>query len=113
MLLLDGTVLNVAQRSIRDDFDTDLTAVQWVIDIYLIAFTVPLLLFGWAGDRFGQRRVFAFGTALFVSSSSSPSAPALARTSSGVCSLVPQNGQKKSGWSTRPGSSSWKPPPTR
>ncbi len=69
MLLLDGTVLNVAQRSIRDDFDTDLTAVQWVIDIYLIAFTVPLLLFGWAGDRFGQRRVFALGTALFVSSS--------------------------------------------
>jgi MFS family permease len=69
MILLDGTVLNVAQKAIRDDLNTDLTAIQWMLDVYLIAFTIPLLLFGWCGDRFGQRQVYAGGTALFVASS--------------------------------------------
>jgi MFS family permease len=59
MILLDGTVLNVAQKAIRDDLNTDLTAIQWMLDVYLIAFTIPLLLFGWCGDRFGQRQVYA------------------------------------------------------
>jgi EmrB/QacA subfamily drug resistance transporter len=69
MLLLDSTVLNVAQKAIRDDFAADLSVIQWVLDVYLLAFTIPLLVFGWCGDRFGQRRVFAAGTVVFVVSS--------------------------------------------
>ena len=41
------------------------------------------------------------------SSALSCRSPVLASTSSGVCSLVPQNGQKNTGWSTMLGSSSF------
>ena len=54
MLLLDTTIVNVAQREIQESLDADLTQIQWVLDSYILAFAVLLLSFGRLGDVFGR-----------------------------------------------------------
>jgi MFS family permease len=57
MAMVDSTVVNLAVESIRSDFATNLTVVQWVITGYLIALVVSLPAAGWVGRRFGYGRV--------------------------------------------------------
>src|SRR5690554_4695813 len=65
ILLVDTTIVNVAQVAIREGLKTDLSAIQWVLDAYLLAFAVLLLTFGRLGDVFGRKRLFIIGLALF------------------------------------------------
>jgi EmrB/QacA subfamily drug resistance transporter len=69
MMLLDGTIVTVAQAEVRRGLDAGLTELQWVVDGYLLAFAVPLLAFGRLGDIYGRRRLFVIGTALFTAAS--------------------------------------------
>ena len=55
MLLLDTTVVNVAQVKIKDDLGASLTQIQWILDAYILAFAVLLLSFGRLGDVFGRK----------------------------------------------------------
>src|SRR5262245_6995343 len=66
---LDGTVVNVALPAIGDDLDASLTALQWIINAYLVTLSALLLLGGSLGDRFGRRRVFVWGLAGFTAGS--------------------------------------------
>ncbi|QWF82961.1 MFS transporter [Amycolatopsis sp. CA-230715] len=67
MITLDATIVNLALPAIADDFGgTGIAGLQWVVDSYTIALAAFLLMWGWAGDRFGARRVFVLGTAIFV-----------------------------------------------
>ena len=66
MMLLDGTIVNVAQAEIRQGLGASLSELQWVVDAYLLAFAVPLLAFGRLGDVYGRRRLFILGTAIFT-----------------------------------------------
>ncbi|KJY37363.1 MFS transporter, partial [Streptomyces sp. NRRL S-495] len=61
VVALDGTVLTVAQPSLRRDLDTSLAAVQWTTTAYLVTVAALLVFAGRLGDRFGHRRVFAIG----------------------------------------------------
>lgn len=65
ILLVDTTIVNVAQVAIREGLHTDLSAIQWVLDAYLLAFAVLLLTFGRLGDVFGRKRLFMVGLAMF------------------------------------------------
>jgi len=67
--LLDGTVVNVALPTIGRDLDAGLTGQQWVLDGYLLTLSALLLTGGAAGDRYGHRRVFLFGLAVFTAAS--------------------------------------------
>jgi EmrB/QacA subfamily drug resistance transporter len=69
MMLLDGTIVTVAQAEVRRGLDAGLTELQWVVDGYLLAFAVPLLAFGRLGDVYGRRRLFVLGTVLFTAAS--------------------------------------------
>jgi EmrB/QacA subfamily drug resistance transporter len=69
MLLLDATIVNVAQARIRESLDASLTEMQWIIDAYLLAFTVLLLASGRLGDIFGRRRLFSLGVGIFTAAS--------------------------------------------
>lgn len=69
MLLLDTTIVNVAQVKIRLDLGASLTQIQWVLDSYILTYAVLLLSFGRLGDVFGRRRMFVFGMALFTTAS--------------------------------------------
>jgi EmrB/QacA subfamily drug resistance transporter len=66
MVLLDGTVVNVALRTIGADLDASLAELQWVSNGYLLSLASLILLGGALGDRFGRRRVFLVGTAWFA-----------------------------------------------
>jgi EmrB/QacA subfamily drug resistance transporter len=66
---LDGTVLTIAQPTLRRDLDAGLTEVQWTSTGYLIAVAGLLVFAGRLGDRFGHRRVFAWGVLGFGAAS--------------------------------------------
>ncbi len=66
MIVLDGTIVNVALPAIQNSLGFSETGLSWVVNAYLLTFGGFLLLGGRAGDIFGRRRVFAFGLALFT-----------------------------------------------
>lgn len=66
MLLLDTTIVNVAQVKIREGLDADLSEIQWVLDSYILTYAVFLLSFGRLGDVFGRRRMFVAGMVIFT-----------------------------------------------
>ncbi|QNN54316.1 MFS transporter [Nocardioides mesophilus] len=65
MAMLDGTVVNVALRSIGDDLDATVSQLQWVVNAYLLTLASLILVAGALGDRYGRRRVFVIGIAWF------------------------------------------------
>jgi EmrB/QacA subfamily drug resistance transporter len=66
MIVLDGTIVNVALPSIRDDLGFSETSLAWVVNAYLLTFGGFLLLGGRLGDLFGHRRLFLSGISLFT-----------------------------------------------
>jgi EmrB/QacA subfamily drug resistance transporter len=66
MAFLDGTVVNVALPRIGEDFDASTSALQWVLNGYLLTLASLILLGGSLGDRHGRRRIFVIGTAVFT-----------------------------------------------
>ena len=66
MVFIDGTVVNVALPALQKEFDADASDAQWVIEAYALFLAALLLAGGSAGDRFGRKRVFAAGIALFM-----------------------------------------------
>src|SRR4051812_35479592 len=63
---LDGTVVNVALRTIGKDLDASLAQLQWITNGYLLTLASLILLGGSLGDRFGRRRVFVIGVTWFA-----------------------------------------------
>jgi DHA2 family methylenomycin A resistance protein-like MFS transporter len=66
IVLLDVSVVNVALDALRGHFATDVTGLQWVVNAYTLAFASLLLTTGALGDRFGAKRIFAAGFAVFT-----------------------------------------------
>jgi EmrB/QacA subfamily drug resistance transporter len=66
MIVLDGTIVNVALPSIQDDLHFSQANLAWVVNAYLIPFGGLLLLAGRLGDLLGQRRVFLVGLGVFT-----------------------------------------------
>src|SRR5262245_3608156 len=69
MIVLDGTIVNVALPSIKEDLGFTETSLAWVVNAYLLTFGGFLLLGGRLGDLFGQRRMFLVGISLFTGAS--------------------------------------------
>src|SRR3954471_11891865 len=69
MIVLDGTIVNVALPSIRDDLGFSQESLAWVVNAYLLTFGGFLLLGGRLGDLFGHRRLFLIGIGLFTAAS--------------------------------------------
>jgi len=65
MAFIDGTVVNVALPAIQTALKADAFQAQWVVESYALFLASLLLVGGALGDRFGRRRVFAIGVALF------------------------------------------------
>jgi EmrB/QacA subfamily drug resistance transporter len=69
MVLLDETVVSVALPAIQRDLHMSPTALQWVVNAYLLALASFAAVGGRLGDLFGQRRMLRIGAALFVAAS--------------------------------------------
>ncbi|WP_418958252.1 MFS transporter [Streptomyces tritici] len=66
MVLLDSTVVNVALPHIGEDLGTDLAALQWTVNAYMLTLAGLILLGGALGDRYGRRKVFVLGVVWFA-----------------------------------------------
>ncbi|MBS1884587.1 MAG: MFS transporter [Actinobacteria bacterium] len=66
MAFLDGTVVNVALPKIGEDLNASTSALQWILNGYLLTLASLILLGGSLGDRLGRRRIFQAGVALFT-----------------------------------------------
>jgi EmrB/QacA subfamily drug resistance transporter len=78
---VDGSVVNVALPAIGAGLEARASGLQWIVNAYLLPLSALLLLGGAAGDRFGRRRLFLLGIALFALASAlcalAPSLPLL------------------------------------
>src|SRR5436853_6563006 len=67
MIMLDNTVVNVALPSIQRSLDiTNPENLEWTVNAYILTFAALILLGGKLGDRFGRKRVFLVGMAIFT-----------------------------------------------
>jgi len=66
MMVLDGTIVNVALPSMQRDLGFSQANLAWVLDAYLIAFGSFLLLAGRLGDLLGRKRMFLSGVVMFT-----------------------------------------------
>jgi EmrB/QacA subfamily drug resistance transporter len=66
MILIDTTIVSVANPSIMSGLNTDINSVIWVTSAYLLAYAVPLLITGRLGDRFGPKNLYLIGLVLFT-----------------------------------------------
>ncbi|WP_207769979.1 DHA2 family efflux MFS transporter permease subunit [Microbacterium sp. TPD7012] len=69
LVVLDASIVNIALPVLGQQLGMDTAALAWVITAYVLAFGGLLLLGGRLADRYGHRRVFLVGTAVFVAAS--------------------------------------------
>src|SRR5438477_9706143 len=90
MVTLDNLVVSTAIPVIRRDLHASIEKLDWTVNAYTLTFAVLLLTGAALGDRFGRRRMFVIGLAIFTVASAAaalaPSAGALiaARAFQGV-----------------------------
>jgi EmrB/QacA subfamily drug resistance transporter len=69
MVALDALVVTTALTTIRLDLNASVEALEWTVNAYGLCFAALLLTGAALGDRFGRRRMFAAGLALFIAAS--------------------------------------------
>src|SRR5579862_4516342 len=69
MVTLDNLVVTTALPVIRHDLHSGLSGLEWTVNAYTLTFAVLLLTGSAVGERFGRRRVFLTGIALFTAAS--------------------------------------------
>lgn len=66
---LDYTVVNIALPTIQQELHTNLTALQWVMNIYFLVLCILATIMGRCGDLYGRRHLFYIGVAIFTGAS--------------------------------------------
>jgi DHA2 family multidrug resistance protein len=69
MVILDTTVVAVAFPALRAEFARPLQDTQWIISIYVLALGISTPMAGFLSDRYGLKRVYVFGLAVFLAGS--------------------------------------------
>jgi EmrB/QacA subfamily drug resistance transporter len=69
LAFIDGSVVNVALPAIQSDLAAPIEGAQWVVNGYMLMLGALTLTGGAAADRFGRRRVFTIGVAVFTAAS--------------------------------------------
>src|SRR5262245_10030898 len=69
MVALDNLVVTTALPVIKQDLGASLADLQWMVNAYTLTFAVLLITGAALGDRFGRRRVFIIGVAVFIGGS--------------------------------------------
>jgi EmrB/QacA subfamily drug resistance transporter len=76
MIGLDDTTVSIALPTIAKSLNASVSGLQWIVDSYIVVLASLLIFGGATGDRFGRRKVFRIGLAVFT-------------IGSALCSLAP------------------------
>ncbi|WUT01530.1 MFS transporter (plasmid) [Streptomyces sp. NBC_00708] len=79
MVLLDNTIVGAALPDMQQGLHIELTGLQWIVDAYVLLVAMLLLSGGVFADRFGRKRVYLTGVAVFTAASA-------------LCALAPSLG---------------------
>jgi len=66
MVTLDTTAVNVAFPVIRRELGASLHEAQWLVSVYVLALGMSTPVAGFLADRFGLKRMYIIGLAIFV-----------------------------------------------
>ena len=66
---LDRLVVTIALPAIRTELGAQVADLEWTVNAYTLSFAVLLLTGAALGDRFGRRRMFTIGVAVFTAGS--------------------------------------------
>jgi EmrB/QacA subfamily drug resistance transporter len=69
MAALDTLVVSTALSTIRLDLHASVEQLEWTVNAYNLSFAVLLITGAALGDRFGRRKLYAAGMALFAAAS--------------------------------------------
>jgi MFS family permease len=69
MVSLDALVVTTALPTIRQQLGASLGSLEWTVNAYTLSFAVLMMSAAAFGDRYGRRRMFSFGVALFGAAS--------------------------------------------
>ena len=69
MVMLDNLVVSTALNVIRQELGATIEQLEWTVNAYTLTFAVFLLTGAALGDRFGRRRMFVIGVAIFTAAS--------------------------------------------
>jgi EmrB/QacA subfamily drug resistance transporter len=69
LMVLDAAVMNVSISRLVEDFSTEVTTIQGIITFYALVMAALMVVGGRLGDRYGRRRVFAIGMAVYAGGS--------------------------------------------
>ena len=69
IVILDAMVVATALSAIRQELGASIEALEWTVNAYNLSFAVLLLTGAALGDRFGRKRMFGCGLALFIAAS--------------------------------------------
>ncbi|MFJ1900380.1 MULTISPECIES: MFS transporter [unclassified Streptomyces] len=69
MVLLDNTIVGAALPDMQHRLHTELTGLQWIVDAYVLLVAMLLLTGGVFADRFGRKRIYLSGVAVFTAAS--------------------------------------------
>ncbi len=75
MVALDGTIVAIANPTIKADLGASFADVQWITNGYFLALAVTLITAGKIGDRFGHRQTFLIGVVGFAAASGPSGCP--------------------------------------
>ncbi len=69
MASLDNLVVSTALPVIREHLHAGLSGLEWTVNAYTLTFAVLLMSAAAMGERFGRRRIFVLGIAVFTAAS--------------------------------------------
>lgn len=69
MAVLDATIVNVTLPAMSADLDVTVAGLAWIVDAYTLSMAALILAGGLLADRWGAKRIYLFGMALFVAAS--------------------------------------------
>lgn len=69
MFYMDATIVNVALPTVGSLFHASTTTTGWIVTGYLLSLAMVIPVSGWLGDRYGAKRIFLLGLALFTAGS--------------------------------------------
>jgi len=65
MATLDGSIVNIALPTMSEQLSSSISSIQWVVNAYLLAISVLLLVWGKLADIYGKKKIFMMGFIIF------------------------------------------------